>query len=64
MSTVWEARTAAALGMEVAGISCVANRAAGLSAFPLSHTEVLSMVQAAASRMTRLIAEIVNLLPR
>jgi purine-nucleoside phosphorylase len=57
MSTVREAETAAGLGMDVAGISCVANRAAGLSAAPLSHSEVLAVVASAAARMTRLLRE-------
>lgn len=55
MSTVHEANTAAALGMEVAAISCVANRAAGLSATPLSHAEVLAQVSNAAHQMTQLL---------
>ena len=55
MSTVHEAETALSLGLEVAGVSCVANRAAGLSPTPLSHAEVLSMVAAAAGRMAALL---------
>lgn len=55
MSTAHEATTAAELGMEVAAISCVANRAAGLSPTPLSHHEVLAMVRAAAGKMQRLL---------
>jgi purine-nucleoside phosphorylase len=55
MSTVHEANVAAGLGMEVAGISCVANRAAGMSPTLLSHAEVLAAVQAAAGRMTKLL---------
>ncbi len=60
MSTVREAQAAKALGMEVAGISCVANRAAGLTPFPLSHKEVLRMVEAAAGQMTRLVSEFLH----
>lgn len=55
MSTVHEAVTAASLGMEVAGISCVANRAAGISPTPLSHAEVLAVMSAAAETMGRLL---------
>jgi len=62
MSTVHEAETAAALGMEVAAISCVANRAAGISTTPLSHTEVLAVVSAAANKMRQLLAATVKLL--
>jgi purine-nucleoside phosphorylase len=55
MSTVHEANVAAGLGMEVAGISCVANRAAGMSPTPLSHAEVLAAVQAAAGKMSKIL---------
>ena len=60
MSTVHEANIAASLGMEVAGISCVANLAAGLSPTPLSHAEVLAMVTAAAAKTSRLIGAFVK----
>jgi purine-nucleoside phosphorylase len=40
MSTVPEAICARHMGMRVAGISCVTNLAAGISAQPLSHKEV------------------------
>jgi purine-nucleoside phosphorylase len=55
MSTVHEARTAAELGMEVAGISCVANLAAGISPTPLSHAEVLEGVRAGAANLAELL---------
>jgi purine-nucleoside phosphorylase len=55
MSTVHEARTAVALGMEVAAISCVANLAAGISPTPLSHAEVLANVRAVAERLGKLL---------
>lgn len=55
MSTGREAEEAAALGMETAAISCVTNRAAGLSAVPLSHEEVLHMAQAQAERLADLL---------
>jgi purine-nucleoside phosphorylase len=60
MSTAHEANVAASLGMEVAGISCVANRAAGLSATPLSHSEVLAMVKAAAGKMALAIENVLT----
>lgn len=41
MSTVLEAIQARALGMCVAGFSCLTNWAAGMNAGPLQHTEVL-----------------------
>jgi purine-nucleoside phosphorylase len=40
MSTVPETIVARHMGMEVLGISCVTNKAAGLNAQPLSHEEV------------------------
>jgi len=40
MSTVPEALLAASLGMQVLGVSCITNIAAGLSDSPLDHTEV------------------------
>jgi purine-nucleoside phosphorylase len=56
MSTTREALRAAELGMEVAAISCVANRAAGLSGGPLSHKEVLEVVAAASANLAGLLA--------
>ncbi len=55
MSTVHEANVALSLGMEVAGVSCIANWAAGLSPTPLSHAEVLAMVTSASGKMTQLL---------
>ncbi len=40
MSTAAEAIAAAHMGMEVGGISCIVNAAAGISPVPLSHEEV------------------------
>ncbi len=55
MSTTREAQRGAALGLEVAAVSCVANRAAGLSGGPLSHKEVLEVVAAASARLAALL---------
>jgi purine-nucleoside phosphorylase len=41
MSTVPEAIVARHMGMDVVGISCITNMAAGVSTQPLSHTEVM-----------------------
>lgn len=60
MSTVHEAIVAHSLGMEVAGLSCVANRAAGLSSSRLSHSEVLAAVKAAATRVAGLLEALVR----
>jgi len=43
MSTVPEVVVARQCGMRVAALSCITNRAAGLSRNPLSHTEVLEV---------------------
>lgn len=56
MSTVLEAIQARALGLEVAGFSCLTNWAAGISGTPLSHEEVLETGRTAASAFSRLLA--------
>lgn len=59
MSTALEAIAARAADMEVFGISLVTNLAAGISASPLSHEEVLAEGRAAGPRISRLLAQIV-----
>ncbi|HQR29768.1 MAG TPA: purine-nucleoside phosphorylase [Anaeromyxobacteraceae bacterium] len=56
MSTVLEVIAARHAGVRVAGVSLVANRAAGLSAEPLSHAEVLATGAAAGKRLAALAA--------
>jgi purine-nucleoside phosphorylase len=60
MSTVKEAEAGVALGMTVIGISCITNKAAGLSAGPLDHKEVLANAAAPAERVGRLIEFILS----
>ncbi len=55
MSTVLEAIQARALGLEVAGFSCLTNWAAGIGAEPLSHQEVLETGKNAAEVFVRLL---------
>ena len=55
MSTVLEAIQARALGLEVAGFSCLTNWAAGLGSGNLSHEEVLETGKGAAKTFVRLL---------
>jgi purine-nucleoside phosphorylase len=63
MSTVPEVIVARALGMRVAGISCVTNLASGISPHPLSHAEVLETTKLVASRFEALVERWVEGLP-
>lgn len=56
MSTVPEATEAAALGLRCLAVSCITNRAAGLSGHPLSHAEVLAESQRQQARLGLLLA--------
>jgi purine nucleoside phosphorylase len=60
MSTAMEAEAAAALGLEVAAISCVTNWAAGLSDGPLGHQEVLDNAKLAVERLGGLLGVLVS----
>ena len=55
MSTVLEAIQARALGLEIAGFSCLTNWAAGMGDGSLSHTGVLETGRKAANEFTRLL---------
>jgi purine-nucleoside phosphorylase len=59
MSTVLEAIAARAAGLEVFGLSLVTNLAAGLTGEPLNHEEVLAAGRQAATRMGRLLRDLV-----
>jgi purine-nucleoside phosphorylase len=59
MSTVHETIAARAAGAEVLGVSLVTNLAAGMTAHPLSHAEVLAAGAASASRMGALLAAVI-----
>jgi len=62
MSTVPEVIVARALGMRVAGISCVTNLASGISSHPLSHAEVLETTTAVGRQFERLVERFVSAL--
>jgi purine-nucleoside phosphorylase len=62
MSTVPEVLIARALGMRVAGISCVTNLASGISAHPLSHEEVLETTRLVGARFEALVEKFVGAL--
>ncbi len=59
MSTAVEAEAAVALGLEVLAISCITNKAAGMTANALSHGEVETNAKLGIARLRGLIAELV-----
>lgn len=60
MSTVGEVVVARALGMRVAGVSCITNSAAGLSGVPLDHAEVMAVTARVRARFVALVREFVK----
>ncbi len=58
MSTVPETIVARHMGLEVLGISCVTNLAAGLGATPLSHEEVFETGRKVEARLAGLLARL------
>lgn len=59
MSTTLEAIAAREAGMDILGISLVTNPAAGISATPLNHEEVLEAGRDAGARISKLLSTIV-----
>jgi purine-nucleoside phosphorylase len=55
MSTIPEVLTARAIGMRVAGVSCITNHAAGMTDQPLSHDEVLEIADRVKDSFERLV---------
>ena len=60
MSTVPEAIVAGAMKMELAGISLITNAAAGISAAPLNHSEVVEAGANAAEKFAKLVTEFIK----
>jgi purine-nucleoside phosphorylase len=60
MSTVPEVIVARAMGMRVAGISCITNLASGISPHPLSHAEVLETTTRVAEQFEGLVERFVG----
>ena len=60
MSTIPETIVARAIGMRVAGVSCITNVAAGLSMQPLSHAEVLDTTTRVGHQFRALVREFVR----
>jgi purine-nucleoside phosphorylase len=62
MSTVPEVVVARAIGMRVAGVSCITNMACGIATHPLSHEEVLEVGREAGTRFRALVTGFVRAL--
>ena len=63
MSTVPEALLARAAGLRVAGISCIANRAAGLQPRPLTHEDVMETTRALLPKLRAVLEQFWKELP-
>ncbi len=59
MSTVQEVIVARHMGVEVLGISCVTNLAAGIQLEPLSHEEVMETGRRVAARFAQLLTDLI-----
>ncbi|MEZ5980139.1 MAG: purine-nucleoside phosphorylase [Planctomycetota bacterium] len=62
MSTVKEAAVGHALGLEVCGLSCLTNLAAGLADGALSHDEVVATGAPAAAALAAVLPELIDVL--
>jgi purine-nucleoside phosphorylase len=62
MSTVPEAVVARHMGIEVLGLSCISNMAAGVLPQSLDHAEVVATTSQAGGQLTALLSEVIGLL--
>jgi purine-nucleoside phosphorylase len=60
MSTVPEAIVARHMGLDVLGLSCISNMAAGISAHPLDHAEVMDVTRRTRAAFSSLVEGIVG----
>jgi purine-nucleoside phosphorylase len=60
MSTAPEAIVARHMGIEVLGISCITNPAAGVLPTPLNHDEVMEVARRVGGQFIRLLEEIIG----
>jgi len=61
MSTVPEILTGGELGLQVLGLSCLTNFAAGISEQPLSHAEVIETADRVGADFTKLLLQIISM---
>ena len=64
MSTVPEAIVARHMGMEVLGISCITNMAAGISDAPINHEEVMATGDRVRATFTELLQRVIGAINR
>jgi len=64
MSTVPEAIVARHMGLEVLGISCITNMAAGISDEPINHEEVMATGDAVRETFTELLQRVIGAINR
>ena len=60
MSTAIETIAANHMGMDIIGISCIANLAAGISPTPLTEEEVLEAAKQVSEKFTALVTDIIS----
>jgi purine-nucleoside phosphorylase len=60
MSTVPEAIVARHMGLEVLGISCITNMAAGVSDEPINHEEVMATGDRVRATFTELLRRVIG----